>query len=123
MAQGDARPDERSRDARAATGDESRPGAGGEDEDRALADQGTPVGEVTVLVCVECGREYPFDREPPSELTCERCGNTVFRSFRGQAPRGDEADEDFRETTERDLAADAGASDVEPGDLRDLNNP
>src|SRR5829696_1270383 len=37
---------------------------------------------VLVQVCVECGKEYFYDDTPPSaEQKCERCGNTVFRSF------------------------------------------
>ncbi len=118
------RRDARSEDARAPRERMIRPTTGDDDRDRALADQGEPVAEVTVLVCVECGREYPFEGEPPDELVCDRCGNGVFRSFSAGAPgRGDEAEDDFQETTERDLAADSSGSDVEPGDLQDLNNP
>ncbi len=123
MAQREDRSDERARDERGPTERLTQRTTGDDERDRQLADQGTPVGEVVVMVCVECGEEYPFDREPPEDLVCDRCGNSVFRTFIGQAPRDDEAEEDFRDSTERDLAADAGASDVRPGDLYDLNNP
>ena len=37
---------------------------------------------VLTQVCLECGKEYYYDRtEPPAEQVCERCGNKVFRSF------------------------------------------
>jgi len=77
-------------------------------------------GPVLVQVCMECGKEYTFVEEPPEDLKCEKCGNEVFRSFYD----GDEGEalEDFRETTERDLDTDAGATDVTPGDLQDLRN-
>ena len=77
---------------------------------------------VLVEVCLECGREYYFDQvEPPAELACERCGNTVFRAFDAERVP-DEVQQDFSETTERDLATDDPATDVSLGDLHDLNN-
>ncbi|MGH7475755.1 MAG: hypothetical protein ACRELD_05660 [Longimicrobiales bacterium] len=94
----------------------------GDDADRAAADRGDPVGEVRVQVCVECGREYMFEGETPADLACDRCGGTVFREFYADA-QTDDVEEEFREATERDLATDAGGSDVRPGDLYDLNNP
>jgi predicted nucleic acid-binding Zn-ribbon protein len=79
-------------------------------------------GSVLVQICIECGKEYMFDSgEPPDDLTCEKCGNGVFRSFHANA-RPDEASEDFRETTDRDLLTTDSASDVTSGDLHDLNN-
>lgn len=93
-----------------------------DDEDRRAADRGEPVGRLLVQACVECGREFMFEGESPEGLECDRCGNTVFRAFYADSRPSDEA-ADFDETTERDLAADAGASDVRPGDLYDLNNP
>ncbi len=103
--------------------DMTRHTTGDDAEDRARADQGPPAAEVQVMVCVECGAEYPFDRQPPEDLVCERCGNSIFRTFRGGSPRPDEAEQDFEDSTGRDLATDAGASDVQPGDLHDLNHP
>jgi DNA-directed RNA polymerase subunit RPC12/RpoP len=75
--------------------------------------------EVLVLVCMECGKEYSYTEEPPDSLTCEKCGNTVFRSFHGDG--GGEAGEDFREMTERDTNPEDGPTEITPGDLRDLN--
>ena len=78
---------------------------------------------VLVQVCVECGQHYFFEqKEPPPDQKCERCGNTVFRSFFDViAP--DEVEADFREATERDLTTEEPATDVARGDLYDLNNP
>lgn len=78
---------------------------------------------VLVQVCVECGKEYFYDdAEPPMNQKCEKCGNTVFRSFFDVTSR-DEVIADFEETTGRDLTTDAPATDVSRGDLYDLNNP
>ena len=51
-------------------------------------------------------------------LVCETCG-TVFRSFHGSV--GDEAADDFRDSTERDTDPDDPEGDVMPGDIMDLN--
>lgn len=84
------------------------------DEDR--------TGSVLVQVCLECGKEYFFDKEPPeSDLECGKCGNGVFRSFTAQRSP-DEASDDFAETTERDTRTDDPATDIVRGDLQDLNN-
>ena len=78
---------------------------------------------VLVQVCVECGQHYFYDEaQPPADQKCERCGNTVFRSF-FDVTSDDEVDEDFRATTERDTATDDPSTDVARGDLYDLNNP
>ena len=83
-------------------------------------DQGT--GEVLVQVCLECGKEYMFEnQEVPDDLTCDKCGNGVFRSFYANA-RSDEASDDFRDSTERDVLTTDSASEVTRGDLHDLNN-
>ncbi|HEY0808585.1 MAG TPA: hypothetical protein VGD49_00430 [Longimicrobiales bacterium] len=78
---------------------------------------------VLVQICVECGKEYFYDDEqPPANQICEKCGNTVFRSF-FDVTDGDEAAADFEETTHRDLTTEDPATDVSRGDLYDLNNP
>jgi len=78
---------------------------------------------VLVQVCVECGKQYFYDDEPPpANQKCEKCGNTVFRSF-FDVTDGDEAAADFEETTRRDLTTEDPATDVSRGDLYDLNNP
>lgn len=77
---------------------------------------------VLVQICIECGKEYMYDdEEPPEDLTCDKCGNSVFRAFHASR-RSDEAADDFRETTDRDLLTTDSASDVTRGDLHDLNN-
>jgi DNA-directed RNA polymerase subunit RPC12/RpoP len=79
-------------------------------------------GGVLVQVCLECGKQYFFDdHEPQAGLTCEKCGNGVFRSFFAERRPG-EASRDFTETTERDVRTDDPATDVTRGDLQDLNN-
>lgn len=86
----------------------------------AREDEGS--GGVLVQVCLECGKEYYFDdQEPSAGLTCEKCGNGVFRSFYAEHRPG-EASADFAETTERDVRTDDPATDVTRGDLHDLNN-
>ena len=77
--------------------------------------------EVLTLVCENCGKDYFFeDEQPEPGMRCEKCGGTVFRSF--HASVGDEAADDFRDSTERDLDPDDAEGDVMPGDVMDLNN-
>ncbi|HSJ25437.1 MAG TPA: hypothetical protein VK929_12240 [Longimicrobiales bacterium] len=77
---------------------------------------------VLVQVCLKCGKEYTFEgEEPPADLSCEKCGGEVFRSFYADSP-DDEADTDFRESTERDTLTTDPATDVTRGDLHDLGN-
>ena len=79
-----------------------------------------PATEVLTLVCEKCGKDYFFEDEPPPpDMKCEKCGGTVFRSF--HAVVGDEASDDFRDSTERDLDPDDPEGDVLPGDIMDLN--
>lgn len=76
--------------------------------------------DLLTVVCVKCGKEYYFeDEEPPEGLTCEKCGGKVFRSF--DTVSGDEAVEDFEETTGRDMDTDDSGTDTLPGDVLDLN--
>lgn len=77
--------------------------------------------EIRVLICLECGREYHFeDEEPPSDLRCDKCGNAVFRSY-AVAAAGDDAEQDFHETTDRDTNPEEGPGEVRPGEIRDLD--
>lgn len=79
-----------------------------------------PADSMLTLVCEKCGKDYFFDDEqPPAGMTCEKCGGTVFRSFYDSV--GDEAADDFRDSTERDLDPDDPEGDVLPGDIMDLN--
>ena len=87
-----------------------------------MAAKDESTGEVLVQVCMECGKEYMFDQQaPPDDLTCDKCGNGVFRSFHAKS-RSDEAADDFRDSTERDVLTTDSPSDVARGDLHDLNN-
>lgn len=86
------------------------------------AAEGTGGGgeDILTLVCFKCGTEYYFSEEgPPAEMACEKCGNTVFRSF--HSPADQQEDEDYEEATERDLRTDDPEGDALPGDLLDLN--
>ena len=72
---------------------------------------------------MQCGKEYFYDQgAPPRDQVCERCGNRVFRSFFA-VTNGSDIEQDFQETTSRDVATDDPGTDVLPGDLADLNNP
>jgi DNA-directed RNA polymerase subunit RPC12/RpoP len=76
--------------------------------------------EVLTLVCETCGKDYFFeDEQPDPAMTCAKCGGSVFRSFHTRV--GDEAADDFRDSTERDLDPDDPEGDVLPGDILDLN--
>jgi DNA-directed RNA polymerase subunit RPC12/RpoP len=94
--------------------------AGATDQPRDNPAGDTPT-EVLTLVCENCGKDYFFEDEPPpADMKCEKCGGTVFRSFHTSV--GDEAADDFRDSTERDLDPDDAEGDVLPGDVMDLNN-
>ena len=83
-------------------------------------DEGAPATTVLTLVCENCGKDYFFeDEQPEPGMTCTKCGASVFRSFYSQV--GDEAADDFRDSTERDLDTDDPEGDVLPGDILDLN--
>jgi len=80
-----------------------------------------PAEGVLTLLCFTCGKYYFFaDAPPPEEMSCAKCGGTVFRSvFSPQ--EGDEAAQDFEDSTARDLDPDDPEGDVMPGDILDLN--
>jgi hypothetical protein len=76
---------------------------------------------VLTMVCLTCGTEYYFGSDsPPDGLECEKCGNTVFRSFYSHETE-DEVAIDFQDETERDLHPDDPEGDTLPGDVLDLN--
>jgi hypothetical protein len=105
---------------RAAQSRESTGGGGGKLGGAGDAGTEAPAEGVLTLVCFTCGREYHFDEGPPDDLTCEKCGGTVFRSFFSADP-SDEVARDFADSTERDLDPDDPATDTMPGDVIDLN--
>lgn len=86
-----------------------------------MADANSGGGGVLVQVCIQCGKEYTFEAEPPQDMQCDKCGNAVFRSFYADAVP-DEVAEDFRESTERDTLTTDPGTDVTQGDLHDLRN-
>jgi DNA-directed RNA polymerase subunit RPC12/RpoP len=83
---------------------------------------GNESGGVLLLVCMTCGREHQFEagESPPGDLKCEKCGSEVFRRFEDAAVPN-EAQAEFREETERDLAPDDAEGDATRVDLHDLN--
>lgn len=75
---------------------------------------------ILVLICVECGREYTYEDEPPpDDMKCDKCGGGVFRSYY-EADEPSEASVDFDETTGRDMNPDDAEGDTTSGDLVDL---
>ena len=83
--------------------------------------QPTPAGGVLTKVCLTCGQEYYLTAESAAgALACEKCGSTVFRDFFTHT-EGDEAAEDFADTTGRDLDPDDAEGDAMPGDVIDLD--
>ncbi|MCI0433151.1 MAG: hypothetical protein L0271_05800 [Gemmatimonadetes bacterium] len=105
-----------------------------------MAERSEGADMILIQVCLECGKEYMFENDTqsrsaagnavqtsltasklPQDLTCERCGGKVFRSF-DAVTKDDEVRADFREATERDTATDDPATDVTRGDLQDLVN-
>jgi DNA-directed RNA polymerase subunit RPC12/RpoP len=89
-------------------------GAGGAEEG---ADEG-----VLTLVCLTCGKEYFFaDYDPPEGMSCERCGSNVFRNFFSPTD-GDDAAQDFQDSTARNLDPDDAEGETLPGDVMDPNS-
>ena len=101
-----------------------RPRYGDDDPARGEAMRAPGRGDeegVLTLVCFKCGTEYYFGSSaPPEDLVCEKCHNTVFRSFYSHQTE-DEVATDFQESTERDLLPDDPEGDALPGDVLDLN--
>jgi|DewCreStandDraft_2_1066082.scaffolds.fasta_scaffold01833_2 hypothetical protein len=84
-----------------------------------MADEGKPI---ITLVCEACGQDYFFEETPPDHLICSRCGGEVFRQFDAVEGSADEAVDDFRASTEREV----GLGEATPGttatDLLDLEH-
>jgi hypothetical protein len=91
-----------------------------EGRDEAGAGGAARTGGVLTLVCFKCGTEYHFaDSQPPEGMTCEKCGNGVFRDF--FTAQDDEVAQDFIDTTARDLDPDDAEGETMPSDVIDLN--
>jgi len=71
------------------------------------------------MVCINCGAEQFFTSEVPDELTCERCGASVFRSFSTPLAR-DEAAISAQEEQARSVSYGDPSPDTSPDELRDL---
>jgi hypothetical protein len=84
-----------------------------------MADNSGPRGVVT-LVCLTCGKEYFYEQAaPPSTMTCEQCGGTVFRTF-ATPTEPDEATIAALEEQARSIAYGDSSPDTVPDDVRDL---
>ena len=77
-----------------------------------------PQGIVT-LVCLTCGNEKFFDEQVPSQLTCDKCGSTVFRQF-ATPTEPDEATIAQLEEQARSIGLGDASPDTSPDDVRDL---
>lgn len=80
-----------------------------------------PFGLVT-MVCLTCGNEMYFDRTVPSSLKCDRCGNTVFRSFATPTEPDEAAISELEEQARSQSFGDSSPATA-PDELRDLDNP
>ena len=90
------------------------------EQKRGGQDAASDDGGILVQICVECGREYTFEDEPPpDDMKCEKCGGAVFRSYYDTETPSD-AEQDFEETTGRDMNPDDPEGDTTTGDLVDL---
>ena len=74
------------------------------------------------LVCLTCGKEKYFADQQPGDVTCDRCGGTVFRSFFTPTSPDGATLSQLEETT-RSIALDEESPETTAGDLEDLNNP
>lgn len=90
------------------------------EQERRAGRPGPDESGILIEICVECGREYTFEDEPPpDDLTCEKCDGTVFRSYYEPYEKS-EASQDFDETTGRDMNPDDAEGETTSGDLVDL---
>jgi hypothetical protein len=84
-------------------------------------DRNGPRGFLT-LICLTCGNRKDYDDTPPTRVTCEKCGNTVFRNFFSPL-EPDEATIEQLEESARSIALDDVSPETAPEDIRELNNP
>ena len=84
-----------------------------------MADESGPLGIVT-LVCLTCGNELFFDKSVPDNVTCERCGGSVFRTFATPTVR-DDASIAQLEDQARSISYGDSSPDTSEGDVRDLD--
>lgn len=75
--------------------------------------------QVTTMICLTCGAEQFFTAEVPDELTCEKCGSTVFRNFTTPVARDDAAISALEEQARSIQYGDPSPSTT-PDELRDL---
>lgn len=77
-------------------------------------------GPVKTMVCVTCGSEQFFDGPLPAELSCEKCGGTVFREYDTPAP-DDQAAAAAAEEQARSISYGDSSPDTAPDELLDLD--
>ena len=85
-----------------------------------MADNKGPRGIVT-MVCITCGNEKNFDDRVPGALTCDKCGNTVWRQF-ATPTAPDEATIAQLEDQTRSITYGDPSPDTSVEEIRDLDN-
>ncbi len=77
-------------------------------------------GPVATMVCVTCGAEQFFDGDVPGQITCAKCGGTVFREF--DTPAADDvAAASAAEAQARCMAWGDASPDTAPDEVIDLD--
>ena len=84
-----------------------------------MADNRGPRGIVT-MICLTCGNEKSFTDRVPAALTCQRCGNTVWRQF-ATPTEPDEATIDQLETQARSIQYGDPSPETTRDELADLD--
>jgi ribosomal protein S27E len=87
--------------------------------ERTMADEQNSEGLVT-LVCITCGNEKFFETAVPNQVTCDKCGGTVFRTFETPT-KPDDATIAALDEQARSISYGDGSPDTLPGDVRDLD--
>ena len=85
-----------------------------------MASSRGPRGIVS-LVCITCGNEKHYDQQVPASVTCDKCGNTVWRQF-ATPTAADEATIDQLEMQSRSIELGDASPETSPEELRELDN-
>jgi hypothetical protein len=85
-----------------------------------MAESSGPRGIVT-MICLTCGNEKFFTDRVPDALTCDRCGNTVWRQF-ATPTEPDEATLDQLESQARSIQYGDPSPETTLDELRDLED-
>jgi hypothetical protein len=86
--------------------------------ERVMSSKG-PKGVVT-LICLTCGKERFYTQDVPATVSCDQCGNTVFRTF-ATPTEPDDAAIDAAEAQARSISYGDSSPDTTRDDVRDLD--